>query len=245
MNTIRAKLGEKLGVAKARAIDVNTIDGFQGREKDVCVFSVVRAPQDSARARARGLGFVADERRVNVGLARARGRLPNGVGGEHEATRLGRFSRARDREKLHVTPTKPYTAFFTKHTKEPDADAGADADRETSGASLGRAEQVARARPPAPPLRKKHIHDPHWTGAAEFRFAPTPSTTTPPVSPRTVSATNSSPKTPRRAAPSAAAHDAAPERVEDGGDAAEDAFTETPDELTRKRPPSRRARASA
>ena len=43
VNTIRAKLGEKLGVAM-RAIDVNTIDGFQGREGRVRLFRRARAP---------------------------------------------------------------------------------------------------------------------------------------------------------------------------------------------------------
>ena len=78
---------------------------------------------------------------------------------------MGRFSRARDRENCAVTPTKPYTAFFTKHTKEPDADAGADADRERPT----RPSSASRRRSPLPRLsEKKHIHDPHWTGAAEF-----------------------------------------------------------------------------
>ena len=40
----------------------------QGREKEVVIFSAVRS---AARRRAR-IGFVADERRINVGLTRAR-----------------------------------------------------------------------------------------------------------------------------------------------------------------------------
>ena len=40
----------------------------QGREKEVVIFSAVRS---AARCRAR-IGFVADERRINVGLTRAR-----------------------------------------------------------------------------------------------------------------------------------------------------------------------------
>ena len=42
---------------------------LQGREKDVAIFSTVR---DGRRA---SIGFVADERRVNVGLTRARSSL--------------------------------------------------------------------------------------------------------------------------------------------------------------------------
>ena len=79
-SAIRRRLADALGADLAAAIDVNSIDGFQGREKDVCVFSVVRAPSrdDDATRRggyARGLGFVADERRINVGLTRARSSL--------------------------------------------------------------------------------------------------------------------------------------------------------------------------
>ncbi|KAJ1845535.1 DEAD-box type RNA helicase, partial [Coemansia sp. RSA 2703] len=47
------------------AIEFNTVDGFQGQEKDVVIFSCVRAGADS-------VGFLADERRMNVGLTRAR-----------------------------------------------------------------------------------------------------------------------------------------------------------------------------
>lgn len=41
-----------------RRVEVNTVDGFQGREKDVVVFSCVRS--------SRSIGFVGDERRINV-----------------------------------------------------------------------------------------------------------------------------------------------------------------------------------
>ena len=41
----------------------------QGREKDVAIFSTVRT------SIGRSIGFVADERRVNVGLTRARSSL--------------------------------------------------------------------------------------------------------------------------------------------------------------------------
>jgi senataxin len=81
---IQALFSAELGEELARRIDVNTIDGFQGREREVVLFSVVRSPKDAAgkkrknadgSAAAPRIGFVADERRMNVGLTRARAAL--------------------------------------------------------------------------------------------------------------------------------------------------------------------------
>lgn len=68
VNLLREKIDGLLGDV-GRSIDVNTIDGFQGREEDVIIFSTVRTTVGRKAAR---IGFVADERRINVGLTRAR-----------------------------------------------------------------------------------------------------------------------------------------------------------------------------
>ncbi|PWW78380.1 hypothetical protein C7212DRAFT_351169 [Tuber magnatum] len=60
--TFRSEYGEKI----CDTIDFNTTDAFQGRERDIIIFSCVRASQEG------GIGFLSDVRRMNVGLTRAK-----------------------------------------------------------------------------------------------------------------------------------------------------------------------------
>lgn len=47
-------------------IEIKTVDGFEGREKEVVIFSTVRCNSLGY------IGFLGDWRRFNVGLTRAR-----------------------------------------------------------------------------------------------------------------------------------------------------------------------------
>jgi regulator of nonsense transcripts 1 len=50
----------------ANGIEIDTVDAFQGREKEFIIFSCVRANEEGT------IGFLSDKRRVNVALTRAR-----------------------------------------------------------------------------------------------------------------------------------------------------------------------------
>ena len=60
---------EEETIYRDMSIRVNSIDGFQGQEKDVIYISLVRSNQNGE------IGFLADERRLNVALTRARQKL--------------------------------------------------------------------------------------------------------------------------------------------------------------------------
>jgi senataxin len=57
---------EFLGPQYQSLVEVNTVDAFQGREANIVIFSAVRAAGSS------GVGFLADVRRMNVALTRAK-----------------------------------------------------------------------------------------------------------------------------------------------------------------------------
>jgi ATP-dependent RNA/DNA helicase IGHMBP2 len=64
---------EQVGSLKAlllgTAVEVNTVDGFQGQERDVIYISLTRSNSDGT------IGFLSDYRRMNVAMTRARLKL--------------------------------------------------------------------------------------------------------------------------------------------------------------------------
>ena len=53
----------------AQAIQVNTIDSFQGQERDIVYISMTRSNSEGT------IGFLSDIRRMNVAMTRARKKL--------------------------------------------------------------------------------------------------------------------------------------------------------------------------
>ncbi|GMQ01758.1 hypothetical protein CsSME_00048288 [Camellia sinensis var. sinensis] len=108
----RERFQDTFGVESNKLVDINTVDGFQGREKDVAIFSCVRSSKD------RSIGFVSDFRRMNVGITRARSSVL--VVGSASTLKRGDkhwkslVESAEQRNSL-LKVSKPYKEFFSDH----------------------------------------------------------------------------------------------------------------------------------
>jgi senataxin len=68
LKELRARFSRRYGEGILSAVEFNTTDAFQGRESEIIIFSCVRAT-------TKGIGFLSDIRRMNVGLTRAKSSL--------------------------------------------------------------------------------------------------------------------------------------------------------------------------
>jgi ATP-dependent RNA/DNA helicase, senataxin len=67
---LKRKFRAVFGTDIVGKVDFNTVDGFQGQEKDIIILSCVRAGPG-----VQSVGFLADQRRLNVAITRARASL--------------------------------------------------------------------------------------------------------------------------------------------------------------------------
>lgn len=83
LNELKARFARRFGDDIFDVIEFNTTDAFQGREREIIIFSCVRAKATG------GIGFLGDIRRMNVGLTRAKSSL--WVLGDSRSLRQGEF----------------------------------------------------------------------------------------------------------------------------------------------------------
>lgn len=69
LQEMRLRFSQRYGNVIYDTIDFNTTDAFQGRESEIIIFSCVRASV------GKGIGFLSDIRRMNVGITRAKSSL--------------------------------------------------------------------------------------------------------------------------------------------------------------------------
>uniref|UniRef100_A0A6N2L6F1 USP domain-containing protein n=1 Tax=Salix viminalis TaxID=40686 RepID=A0A6N2L6F1_SALVM len=75
LSLLRSRFSSAFGSSVVADMEFNTVDGFQGREVDILILSTVRAADLSSSMNglsSSSIGFVADVRRMNVALTRAK-----------------------------------------------------------------------------------------------------------------------------------------------------------------------------
>ncbi|CAN1306121.1 Helicase SEN1 [Linum perenne] len=117
LSILRARLSRAFGSSFVADMELNTVDGFQGREVDILMLSTVRASPANSNTKgsnSSSIGFVADVRRMNVALTRAKFSLwilGNARTLQSNPTWAALVKDARERN-LVISSRKPYDSMF-------------------------------------------------------------------------------------------------------------------------------------
>ncbi|CAH9118726.1 unnamed protein product [Cuscuta europaea] len=122
LSLLRSRFSNAFGTSVTAEMEFNTVDGFQGREVDILIFSTVRAAKarPTDQAYSSNIGFVADVRRMNVALTRAK--LSLWILGNATTLQTNRswdalIKDAKERN-LVISARKPYSSVFKSALKE-------------------------------------------------------------------------------------------------------------------------------
>lgn len=119
LSLLRSRFSSAFGPEQISDMEFNTVDGFQGREVDILVLSTVRASGSSSetpKSSSNGIGFVADVRRMNVALTRAKFSLwvvGNARTLQTNVNWAALIENSKERN-LFTSVTRPYNSIFTK-----------------------------------------------------------------------------------------------------------------------------------
>ncbi|WOK96345.1 hypothetical protein Cni_G05052 [Canna indica] len=119
LSLLRSRFSTAFGSEVISDIEFNTIDGFQGREVDILVLSTVRASGSTSeppRFNSNSIGFVADVRRMNVALTRAKFSLwivGNARTLQTNVNWAALIENSKGRD-LFMSVKKPYRSIFPK-----------------------------------------------------------------------------------------------------------------------------------
>ncbi|XP_058113518.1 uncharacterized protein LOC131256610 isoform X2 [Magnolia sinica] len=121
LSLLRSRFNNAFGPGATADMEFNTVDGFQGREVDILILSTVRASDQSVKApgiNSRVIGFVADVRRMNVALTRAKLSLwivGNSRTLETNINWAALLNNAKERD-LVISMERPYESILRKQS---------------------------------------------------------------------------------------------------------------------------------
>ncbi|TMW99862.1 hypothetical protein EJD97_001837, partial [Solanum chilense] len=123
LSLLRSRFSSAFGSSITADMEFNTVDGFQGREVDIVILSTVRAFEacsNATQVNSSRIGFVADVRRMNVALTRAK--LSLWIMGNARTLRTNQnwealVKDAKERE-LVMSLKRPYNATFKSSDRE-------------------------------------------------------------------------------------------------------------------------------